>query len=812
MFHFMSFWSINGPLKVDLLCQQLEDFRDLGFDGVIFHPRYYPGKPEYLGTKYMEILSTVILHAKKIGLLFWLYDEDGWPSGSAGGKVLEALPDSTCEWLVLEEGEVIVKSMSQVNTLNPACVQTFIDITYEGYKKGLTPEAFEVVTGFFSDEVDFPGAHHIVRQVGIPWSSEVENRYLEKYGESVIPYLKDLFINVEDEYSLKSSSTLVNVKSSDMNTSNKDSSMDKGRTPPTIIRFRVWEILTDLLADTFYKPINDWCKKNNKLYTMHLKGEENLFFQIPYSGSTFQHLKCVSLPGIDALERFPGNHYFPHIVSSLAKQFGNGQSLCEALGGSGWGLSPKSFSNYIKWLMDCGITQFVFHISQYQLTASAIRDWPPSMPFHLSWREAFPEIIEGLKTYGGSSVDCISSGRIIDGSNKKATPDRANDDNDSPYIQPVLLVAPTRGVMKHYTPSQGNVVNEHNGARLPHSTAGLISKDFSALVESCHQVGLIYDVTEERILEQHAFFEDDKLHLGKMCYDKVITGRDCTWVEEIIKEKIDSFDRSNHQPWTLMNPEDNLLLLELQQVGNILTTTINHGFCDDFHLLDKETQRESNSISLENSLSLEISDPVESHSIDWSEDTLQITVKPLSFGEQQPFVWLKGDFLVQSLSPYEEKDEQQLMTAGPFCLMPAQSIKTSSNLNLSGYPFRITPFLFEKEILLAKKASKIIFSDVHCHGAKVWINQEFCGWLFGPSFQVDYPFNTGKHTIQVELYPSTFNKYGPHHHMDGDRHLTSPGQYSGVKNFADHVDAPENTHVPEWHFVRCGISSTVIFL
>jgi len=77
MVQFMSFWSINGPLDEALLCQQLEDFRDLGFDGVIFHPRYYPGEPEYLGVKYMEIVSKVILHAKKIGLLFWIYDEDG---------------------------------------------------------------------------------------------------------------------------------------------------------------------------------------------------------------------------------------------------------------------------------------------------------------------------------------------------------------------------------------------------------------------------------------------------------------------------------------------------------------------------------------------------------------------------------------------------------------------------------------------------------------------------------------------------------------------------------------------------------------
>lgn len=87
--------------------------------------------------------------------------------------------------------------------------------------------------------------------------------------------------------------------------------------------------------------------RNNKEFTAHLKGEENTFFQLSYSGSCFQVLNNVTIPAIDALGRYPENNYFSRIASSIAMQFGNGNCLAEALGGSGWGLKPQDFINYM---------------------------------------------------------------------------------------------------------------------------------------------------------------------------------------------------------------------------------------------------------------------------------------------------------------------------------------------------------------------------------------------------------------------------------------------------------------------------------
>src|ERR1017187_2291995 len=104
---FYAFWAINAALDQRRLRRQLELFRGAGCDGVVWHPRFYPNEPPYLGERYLAELSDVILHAKSLGLAFWLYDEDGWPSGTAGGQLLKKFPGDAQRWadLVTEKPE-----------------------------------------------------------------------------------------------------------------------------------------------------------------------------------------------------------------------------------------------------------------------------------------------------------------------------------------------------------------------------------------------------------------------------------------------------------------------------------------------------------------------------------------------------------------------------------------------------------------------------------------------------------------------------------------------------------------------------------
>ena len=80
------FWSWNGELEKDELIRQVGVMKEMGFGGYFMHSR--AGLiTEYLGEEWFELINAVADAGTKMGMESWLYDEDRWPSGSAGGKV-----------------------------------------------------------------------------------------------------------------------------------------------------------------------------------------------------------------------------------------------------------------------------------------------------------------------------------------------------------------------------------------------------------------------------------------------------------------------------------------------------------------------------------------------------------------------------------------------------------------------------------------------------------------------------------------------------------------------------------------------------
>lgn len=82
------FWSWNGRLEKDELIRQLHIFKEMGMGGAFLHSRVGL-KTEYLGQEWFDLTNAVADEAEKIGMEAFLYDEDRWPSGSAGGMVTE---------------------------------------------------------------------------------------------------------------------------------------------------------------------------------------------------------------------------------------------------------------------------------------------------------------------------------------------------------------------------------------------------------------------------------------------------------------------------------------------------------------------------------------------------------------------------------------------------------------------------------------------------------------------------------------------------------------------------------------------------
>ena len=82
------FWSWNDKLETKKLVEQIKWMNEQGFGGYFMHARGGL-TTEYLGGEWFEAIETCVDAGKKYKMQSWAYDENGWPSGFVGGKLLE---------------------------------------------------------------------------------------------------------------------------------------------------------------------------------------------------------------------------------------------------------------------------------------------------------------------------------------------------------------------------------------------------------------------------------------------------------------------------------------------------------------------------------------------------------------------------------------------------------------------------------------------------------------------------------------------------------------------------------------------------
>lgn len=111
------FWAWNTDLKKDELIRQIGELKKMGFGGFFMHTRAGMNTP-YLGDEFMELIRACRDEAKKHDMLAYLYDEDRWPSGAAGGIVTEN-PDYRVRYLVFSRDEKESLGEYYIGTLAP---------------------------------------------------------------------------------------------------------------------------------------------------------------------------------------------------------------------------------------------------------------------------------------------------------------------------------------------------------------------------------------------------------------------------------------------------------------------------------------------------------------------------------------------------------------------------------------------------------------------------------------------------------------------------------------------------------------------
>ncbi|MEO6873210.1 MAG: hypothetical protein ABI222_00145 [Opitutaceae bacterium] len=813
---YYTFWSINGDLDQARLQKQLADFREAGLHGVVFHPRFYPGNPPYMSPQYLAEVSACILHAKKLGLRFWLYDENGWPSGTGDGQVLAKYPDSgawrldlTPEPTALSLGSFtsaglnhLVKGadatpktwhltphqINYVDSLDPKVLGHFLELIHERYRTGLDPEAFAYVEAFFADEPEsgiIKDPYPVV--AGIPWSPVMPARMTEKFGANYVERLPLLFTRGPGYQE---------------------------------VRAQYWELVSDVLIDGFFAPYLAWCERNGKQFIGHVKGEEHPLFQVPLVGSLHRIFRHLSIPGIDSLERYPSLDYYPRQAAAASRQFSNGRSMVECFGGAGWGASPEDLERYLLWLGRNGITDFVFHLSQYRLDTPALTDWPPSEPLHLTWKDAFPEMLARVS--------------------RELT-------TRPPVVPDTLVVAPYRGLMTEYEPWELFQTNQHIANTFPDTPASRMNTAFLATLEKLKAAGIAYDITDERTLETDGLRENGRIRLGQAMYAHLVVdpaailrgqwseaGRDfleappprgselipdMSGIKSDLPQPQPVRDHAPHPKipltWQMPTLPQNAWLIEPTRIvpreytasfttafGQTNPAGLYLHFADD--LVDASLDGQALKLTTDYDGMTAIPPPLGT-----GEHTLRLhTVREFP---ARPYLWLKGPFTLKSRTPYEPGPTHTIRTAGPF-VAGTESPGIAGELAAAGFPFLHDPFVAESTFTLAAPASTLRFTGTLADAARAIIDDQPAGWAWGPNWQLSFktPLAAGPHRLRLELVPSTFNTFGPHHYYNGDWHVVSPGQIIGEKNFADLPDAPNFLFVPEWHFKPLQLPTAVL--
>jgi hypothetical protein len=226
------FWSWNDRLEEEELREQIRDMKKLGMNGFFMHARGGL-ETEYLSDEWFDCINACIDEAEKQGMEAWSYDENGWPSGFAGGALLKdkanftvaiaeksgpfpTLPDEdivavyrknadgsftrVTEDCGDEEYLILFKEYdeSYVDTLDGAITDKYIALTHEEYKRRIDPAKFGAglpMPGFFTDEPQYYRAKN-------PYSNILPEEFEKAYGYCIYDALPAIFFDFDgaDKY------------------------------------------------------------------------------------------------------------------------------------------------------------------------------------------------------------------------------------------------------------------------------------------------------------------------------------------------------------------------------------------------------------------------------------------------------------------------------------------------------------------------------------------------------------------------------------------------------------------------------------
>lgn len=415
------FWAWNDKLEHDELIRQIRGMEKQGIGGFFIHSREGL-ETEYLSDEWMNCVESSIIEAQSSGLEAWIYDEDKWPSGSAGGMVsLENPGEFTAKAVTAEllefsyiNSESILselrmdKSILGIYKLNfnreqPNFIESFTFVESEDYLLDINIPIFILIcrmersgtSEWYNGLAPSDNLNPETVKCFLNLTHEkYKSRFSRGFGKSIkgfftdepnfcdffshftpgrpwLPWstvLEDYFIK-QRGYSLLDILPLLFFHGS---------GEEKAR-------YDYWLTLTELFVCSYTRQIYQWCDNNNLLLTGHMLYENDLGYSVRVGGSSMPHYRYMHVPGIDILGDQREEYLTVKQCTSVANQFGRDTVLTETYGCTGWDFSFAGQKRVGDWQFVMGVNKRCQHLSLYSLSGCRKRDYPPSFNYHTSW-------------------------------------------------------------------------------------------------------------------------------------------------------------------------------------------------------------------------------------------------------------------------------------------------------------------------------------------------------------------------------------------------------------------------------------------
>ncbi len=277
----------------------------------------------------MGLVADCAEYSEDKNMLAWLYDEDRYPSGAAGGYVTKKIEnrqkyilftisdresvskeeylktgvphlvacfdiilsdDKTLrsykridrhekaqgvKWYVFEcmsEENGWYNNQTYVDMMDKNAIHDFIETTHERYKKTVGDKFGNTVPAVFTDEpqIKIKGQKKFsddLSDVIMPWTYDFSDTFSKYYGYDITERLPEIVWELSDH-------------------------------KPSLARYHYHDHVCERFASAFSDQCGEWCKNNGLHFSGHVMAEETLHSQTSAFGETMRLYRSFTIPGI----------------------------------------------------------------------------------------------------------------------------------------------------------------------------------------------------------------------------------------------------------------------------------------------------------------------------------------------------------------------------------------------------------------------------------------------------------------------------------------------------------------------------------